>query len=286
VNHDSNGAGSFTITGTFNIQATISGVYVSSIVTSGSATLNTIARASSITSASDVILGNACNVTFTPASSSFYYQLYFTLGNWTVSTGWVYPGTTSLYTYNYLVLSGTLADGSGDTLYAQLPNSASGTMTVTLNTYSSKDTSTLIGSNSKTFTVTIPESVKPSISSSNISLSPTTYSYLIQNKNSVAISVSGCSAGTGSSIASYTYSGPGISTGAITSTSATSGVISTAGTLTYTVIATTTTAKIIIVANIKCFLKNFKTYVAGTEINNAIDSGNIGNTTISNGIKR
>ena len=235
VNHNSDGSGSFSITGTFKMKATISGVYVGSIVTSGSATLNTIARASSITSASDVILGNACNITFTPTSSSFYYQLYFTLGNWTVSTGWVYPGTTSLYTYNYLVLSGTLADGGGDTLYAQLPNSASGTMTVTLYTYSSKDTSTLIGSNSKTFTVTIPESVRPSISSSNISLSPTTYSYLIQNKNSVQISVSGCSAGAGSSIASYTYSGPGIAIGAMSSASVTSDTISTVGTLTYTV---------------------------------------------------
>ena len=240
VNHDSNGVGSFSITGTFNMQATISGVWVSSIVTSGSATLNTIARASTITSASDVVLGNACNVIFTPASSSFYYQIYFTLGNWTVSTGWVYPGTTSSYTYNYLVLSGTLADGSGDTLYAQLPNTVYGTMTATLYTYSSKDTNTLIGSSSKTFTVTIPESVKPSISSGNISLSPTTYAYLIQNKNYVKISVSGCSAGTGSSIASYTYSGPGISTGAISSTSATSEIISTSGTLTYTVTVTDT----------------------------------------------
>ena len=235
VNHDSNGAGSFSITGTFNIQATISDVWVSSIVTSGSATLNTIARASSITSASNIVLGNACNVTFTPASSSFYYQMHFSLGNWLVSTGWIYPGATSAYTYRGLTISGTLADASGDTIYAQLPNSVSGTMTATLYTYSSKDTNTLIGSSSKTFTVTIPESVKPTISSGNISLTPTTYAYLIQNKNSVLISVSGCSAGSGSSIASYTYSGPGISTGAITNTSATSSIISTAGTLTYTV---------------------------------------------------
>lgn len=235
VNHNSDGTGSFSVTGTFNMQATISGVWVGSIVTSGSATLNTIARASSITSASNVVLGNNCNVTFTPTSSSFYYQMYFTIGAWTVSTGWFHPGTTSSYTYNYLNLSGTLADENKDTIYSQLSDSTSGTMTVELRTYSSRDTSTYIGTSSKTFTVTIPESIKPTISSNNISLSPTTYSYLIQNKNAVQINVSGCSAGTGSSIASYTYSGPGISTGDIASTSATSGTISTSGTLTYTV---------------------------------------------------
>ena len=234
VNHSSDGTGSFSISGTFKMMATISGVYVDSIVTSGSATLNTIARASSITSASNVVLGNNCSVTFTPASSSFYYQMYFTIGNWTVSTGWVYPGTTSSYTYNYLNLSGTLADGNGDTIYAQLPNTTSGTMTVELHTYTAKDTSTHIGSSSTTFTVTIPESVRPTISSSNITLTPQTYSYLIQNKNTVKIAVSGCSAGTNSSIVSYTYSGPGIST-TTSSTSATSSTISSTGTLTYTV---------------------------------------------------
>ena len=234
VNHNSDGTGSFSITGTFKMMATISGVYVDSIVTSGSATLSTIARASTIASAANVTLGNNCSVAFTPASSSFYYQMYFTLGNWSVSTGWISPNTTSLYTYTGLNLSGTLADGSNDTIYAQLSSATSGTMTVELRTYTAKDTGTHIGTDSKTFTVTIPESVRPTISSDNITLTPQTYNHLIQNKNTVNISVSGCTPGAGSSISSYTYSGPGISATS-SSTSATSSIISNTGTLTYTV---------------------------------------------------
>ena len=47
----------------------------SSPLSMGSVTLTTIPRASSITSASNVTLGNACSIGWTPASSSFKYKI-------------------------------------------------------------------------------------------------------------------------------------------------------------------------------------------------------------------
>lgn len=235
VPHNADGSKSgVNISVSWSAVITYANVKYNGFTASTTVNLPTIPRASTITSVSNVVLGNNCSVAFTPASSSFHYQMYFTLGNWSVSTGWISPNDTSLYTYTGLNLSGTLADGSGDTIYAQLPSKTSDAMTVELRTYSSQDTNSYIGTDSKTFTVTVPESVKPTISSSNITLTPQTYGVLIQNKNTLEISVSGCSAGTGSSISSYTYSGPGIST-TTPSTSATSSTISNTGELTYTV---------------------------------------------------
>ena len=51
VNHNADGSKSVTITGTFNIQATLSGTYYSSLTASGTVTLDKIPRAATITSA-------------------------------------------------------------------------------------------------------------------------------------------------------------------------------------------------------------------------------------------
>lgn len=231
VSHNSDGSKSVTISGTFNIQATLSGTYTSSLTASATVTLDTIPRAATITSASNITLGNKCGITFTPASSSFYYNIKFSIGNWYINTGLFCPGTTSAYTYNGYTISGTTTSNS-TTIYAQLPSSTSGTMTATLTTYTSNSTSASIGTSSKTFTVTIPSSVVPTVGT--ITLTPQTYNYLIQGKNKVKVSVSGCSAGTGSSISSYTFSGPNLSS-TTTNTYATSNVVASSGTLTYTV---------------------------------------------------
>lgn len=239
VNHNSNGAGSFSITGTFNMQATIVGVYVNSIVTSGSATLNTIPRASSITSASNITLPSYCSIKWTPASSTFKYKIKFSLGSWNYTTEFITPKTTSAYTYDEYKISGTTT-ANRTTIYKQLSSSTSGTMTATLTTYNSSGTQ--IGSaSSKTFTVTIPSDLAPKIEANAITLTPQTYNYLIHGKNKIKVEINKdkCSAGTGSSIKSYTFSGPGISS-TTTSTSVTSANNITASatsntTLTYTV---------------------------------------------------
>lgn len=129
---------------------------------SGSSTvaLTTIPRASSITSASNVTLGNKCSVKWTPLSTSFRYKLKFSLGGWSYTTGAIAPDTTSAYTYiGYTIplAVSNYIDASAKT----------GTMTATLYTYSDAGCTNQIGSaSSKTFTVTIPENeeTKPTVS--------------------------------------------------------------------------------------------------------------------------
>ena len=121
---------------------------------SGTFTLDTIARASAITSAGNVTLGNACNVKWSPAASSFRYKLKFTLGNWSYTTGAIHPNTTAAYTYTSYAIPLDVAN--------QLPKATTGTMTVTLYTYSNSGATTQVGSaSSKTFTVTVPTSAAP-----------------------------------------------------------------------------------------------------------------------------
>ena len=232
VNHNSDGTGSATIYWKWGVWSDW-GRYTNP---SGSftITLPTIPRASSITSASNITLGNACNIKWTPNSSSFKYTLKFSIGSWSYTTGYITPNTTSAYTYTGYTIHGTTS-ANNTTIYAQLPNSVSGTMTATLTTYNSSNQS--IGTATKQFTVTIPDSVKPS--AGTITITPQSYSYFIANKNTVKVSVSGSSAGSGSSISSYKFSGPGLST-TTTSSYATSSTISSTGTQTYSVTVTDT----------------------------------------------
>lgn len=154
ITHSSDGTKSFTI----KVEA---GIYNWAINKSGSKTftLNTIARASSISSASNVTLGNTCSVKWTPASSSFKYKVKFAIGSWSHTTDYISPKTTSAYTYTGYTIPLTVAN--------QLPNATTGTMTAYLYTYNG---STQIGSKaSKTFTIIVPK-VRPTINTLSISL--------------------------------------------------------------------------------------------------------------------
>lgn len=248
VSHGSDGKATFSITSTFNMQATLSGVYVSTIVATGSATLDTIPGASTITSASNISMGSKCSIKWTPKSASYKYRLVLTLGSKSVTlpstSSYLTPNSTSAYTYAAYTFNSS--DWS-----SQIGSSAtSGKVTATLTTYNSGGTQ--IGkSSSVTFTLTIPSSTSSSSSSTDsgsptigtISLTPITYQDLVQGKNKFTVSVSGCSAGSGATIKSYTISGTGISSSTTTSTStscsfANLGPLSSSGTKTYTVTIT------------------------------------------------
>lgn len=110
--------------------------------------LTKIPRSSSITGAGDVELGNACSVKWTPNSASFYYKLQFSLGDWSYTTDVIHPNKTSAYTYADYVIPIEVAE--------QITEGSSGTMTVKLTTYSDSACETSIGSDSKTFTVSVP----------------------------------------------------------------------------------------------------------------------------------
>lgn len=175
-----------------------------------------IPRASSITSAGNVTLGNACSVKWTPASSSFTFKITFSLGSWSYTTGSISPNTTSEYTYTTYKIPISVA--------AQIPNATTGTMTAVLYTYSG---TTQVGSASKTFTVTVPTSVVPTVAAPTVTEATSglaaKFGAFVQNKSTLKI-VSSPSGAQGSTIKECkvtvdgkTYSGTTVTTSAITS---------------------------------------------------------------------
>ena len=223
VTHDNNGSKSITISAT----GAMVGTSFTSTSCSSSVTLDTIPRASSITSAGAVTLGNACSVKWTPLASSFAYKLKFVCGNVSYTTGYISPNTTSAYTYTgYTMAVSTWA--------AAMPKAYSGTCTVTLYTYQNTSSTSAIGSNAKTFQLTLSTSVKPTISFANPTLVNGWNGYYIQGKSQCTLSAT-FAAGTGSTISSCSISGTGLSkTGSGTSLSGTTSVLTQSGTFTYT----------------------------------------------------
>lgn len=125
---------------------------------SASCTLTTIARASEISSAANVTLGNKCSVRWVPKSSAFYYKMGFQIGEWKHSTEVVHPGKTTEYTYTGLTVPLEVAN--------QIPNAPSGTMHVYLHTFTDSAGTVQIGNTSSaTFEVTVPDNLdtKPKV---------------------------------------------------------------------------------------------------------------------------
>ena len=160
VAHNSDGSKSITISALGGIPDT--SLTISSVI--GTANLDTIPRASTITSALNATLGENCSVTWTPLSSGFTYKLNFSIGGWSHTTGVIKPNKTSAYTYTGYTLPLDVAK--------QLPNATNGNMNVILATYSDQDGKVQVGSNATaTITITVPnnESTQPTVS---MSLSP------------------------------------------------------------------------------------------------------------------
>lgn len=131
--------------------------------------LTIIPRASSITSAAAVTLGNACTVKWTPNSAAFRYKLKFSLGDWSDTTDAIHPNKTSAYTYTGYEIP--LAD-----VAQKITSSKTGEMTVELTTYSDSDCKTVIGTDTDTFTVTVPENeyTQPTVEMSMSLVQPST----------------------------------------------------------------------------------------------------------------
>lgn len=247
ITHNDDGSKSFSVSGSVWLSSNSSSAYYNKKSSVSTAiTLNTIPRASTIDSLS-------CNTSYfdgtftykyTPQSASYYNRCNISLNineDFTVIKS-INIGTKSASQQTATV---TLSSAELTTIYKKLPTDTSGTLRFTFRTYSDSGYNTQVGSASyKEVKLNIPTSIKPSIGT--ITLDPvnittadgTSRDVLVKGKNKLTVSVSGCAAGTGSSIVSYTFSGTNISsTKSSTSTSAsvTSSTISTSGTLTYTV---------------------------------------------------
>ena len=128
------------------------GVYTAAVNCTGSGSweLTTIPRASTFT-VSGGTLGSTISVSITRASSSFTHKVYCKLGSrsQTISSS---AGTSASATLSMDFANGiTTGDSNGN---------ATATATMYVETYSG---STLIGTTTKTFTMTVPSSVKPTI---------------------------------------------------------------------------------------------------------------------------
>lgn len=156
IAHGGDGSKSISVSGSVSAP---DGTSYAGQTSSGSDTfvLDTIPRASSISSAGGTSLGSACNVKWTPKAASFRYKLRFSLGNWSYTTGAIHPNTTSEYTYTGYTIPYEVAN--------QLTTSTVGTMYVTLYTYSDSGASVQVGTSSSSFWVTIPNNntTKPSL---------------------------------------------------------------------------------------------------------------------------
>lgn len=150
IAHNADGTKTCAFSATAGINVTLGGTYYGNVTASGNGVFNTIARASSISSVTgsvSVTGSNAVTVAIDRKSSSFIHTVVFSFGSHSKTTTGV--GTSTSYTIPQSWLTA-------------IPSATSGTAKVTVTTYSG---STQIGSAvSKTFTLTVPASVVPTIS--------------------------------------------------------------------------------------------------------------------------
>lgn len=216
VNHAADGSRNVAISATFNINATISGTKYSSITASATVTLDTIPRVSSFSlSASSVVLGNPITISITRQSTSFTHRIKYSWGqqSGTIATGvatsqaWTVPLSLANY----------------------IPNGTSGTCYITVETMTG---TTVIGSQTKTFTGTVPTSIVPSITAVTLSdpsgnVPESFDGSFVKGKSTLRIQTA--AAGSyGSTIRSYSVTANGTT---YSSNDVTTGVLNTSGTL-------------------------------------------------------
>lgn len=212
IAHNSDGTKSFSLSCEAGIYT-----YAVSATASGTHTLTTIPRASTI-SATNADMGSASTITITRASSSFTHTLTYSFGN---ATGTIATKTTS----TSVSWTPTL------TLANQIPNAVSGKCTITCKTYSG---TTEVGSKTCTMTLTVPSSVKPTITSLTAArvdgTVPTSWEIYVQSKSKATLTINGATGTYGSTISSYSITGGGYSS---TASSFTTGFLNTSGTITF-----------------------------------------------------
>lgn len=213
INHNSDGSKSISISCTLGIAVTLGGSYVSSVSASGTATLTTIARKSSL-SADNGTLNTTQTLTVTRRSSSFTHTITYKCGD----------------------ASGTICTKSSSTSISWTPplslasqniTGTSVSITFTITTYSGDSN---IGSATKTISCSIPSSVKPtvSIAVSDPNGYASTYGGYVKSKSKIKVVIT-ASGSQGSTIKSYSTSANGKT---YTGSTVTTDVVASSGTLT------------------------------------------------------
>lgn len=219
VSHNSDGTKNLSCSASF-----VTGVSSGTVSCSGSKTLTTIPRKSTLTVANGT-LGTAQTLTITEKASTFKHKLKYTCGT---ASGWILGDSDSFSTANSVSWTPPLS------LAQQNKTGTSVSVTFTLYTYTNDGDS--VGNNSYTKTFSIPSSVKPSVS---VAVSDPmgykdTYGAYVQGMSKLKI-VATASGSQGSTIKSYKTEADGKT---YTAATAESGVIAGTGTLTIKVTVT------------------------------------------------
>lgn len=234
VSHNTDGSKSVTLKGY------MANSYLGSPTATSTVTLDTIPRASSISSVTSSVsmTGSAtCTVGISSNSSSFYHKVKFVAPN-SYATTWV--SVTSGSTSPSIVYTVPLSWNNS------IPSATSGTVTATLYTYSDSAYSTVVGSGvSTTFTVTVPTSVVPTISALTLTRNALNdssgWGIYLKGYTGAKATAGTCAGIYSSTIKSITISGGGYSTSStstFTGLVLTTGVLNTSGTNTFTATVT------------------------------------------------
>ena len=213
IEHNSNGTKTFSFSFSQEFSITFSGASIGTKSASGSGTLPTIARKSSLT-ASNGTLGTAQTLTVSRFDSSFTHTITYKCGSAT----------------------GTVATKSSSTSISWTPpldlakQNTTGTSVSVILTIETFTGSTSIGTNAKTITCAIPDSVKPTVSLAvaDVYTYRTTYGAYVQNKSKLKIDITAVGS-QGSTIKAYKTTIDGKT---YTSASVTTTALSASGTLT------------------------------------------------------
>lgn len=192
----------------------------SSASSAPSMSLNTIPRATQPNmSASSATMGNAITINTPRASSAFTHSLWYQVngGNWQD----IASGVATSYSW-------TVPVG----LASSVPNGTSISVTIICRTFNG---STNLGDKYTSFTAYVPSSIVPSMGTPTASRVdngvPSGWGVYVKGYSKVTIAMTSVSGSYGSTIKSYSISGPNLSSA---SSSATSGILGSAGTNTYT----------------------------------------------------
>lgn len=186
--------------------------------------LTTIPRASSFGNITGTTIGSNMTVSINRNASTFTHTLWYTYGDRT----WI-EVATDIATSQTFTLPMAICNSITD--------STQGEIRLMLRTYSG---TTIIGSDViKTVSVSVPSSVVPTMNNPTATRVdngvPYGWGVYVKGFSKVTIAASGAAGVYGSTIKSYSISGPGLSS---TASSATSAVLSESGTLTYKVTVT------------------------------------------------
>ena len=173
-------------------------------------------------------VGSSVTASITRNYSGFTHQVY-----------WKFTGQSSYTSASSSAGTSLTWTPPASTLYALIPSTTKGTLTVLVRTYYG---STKIGSDAtKTLTLSVPSSIVPSLTSVSVSEGNATVTSLIgaytQSKSKIKTTINGAKAGSGSSISANSITvkdSAGKTLSTINASSGTSGTITSSGTITIT----------------------------------------------------